>query len=510
MRKNQEDLLNGHSAPIWHAWRDRTGMPYAPVRLSYPDVYNIFDKPLHTITDAENFISTLTANKLYCFVADIMNTDNVPYVDELLDRSMRSEKPSVFPYVSRTGKIAAIRMSKSRRNGFLIPASTWKYSTGPDRRFIENIFYLFNLFGFQSTTPASLSEKVLRSTLSDDMHITRPSTIVRDTILKHNVGGRIDKAEYGAFFPVVVKYDKNKAYLYHSRLVPSPFQAPVTEIAPTLDQALSMPVGFWECELVCREQRIPAIQIDGRRPVEGEMIIRWLWSGELEDCLAAGYTLHKIRRGFSWRALSDFMCQWTDVLYGKYEYTQNEDPHIRDMIKSMMVGLPGRFLRQPEIYHLVNIREGLQDGDMPLDFLTRNKNGSYFSDYVVRAEYDNESTALSPIGSFIVAQMRREIYKKSIALEQEGLRVISTYVDCISVDGLSQSIPVSSALGDYKEQVYWNQYSEFNRFIAKKIYNGDKYTWEDDVRAPGMGEDGQERRNFWARYRQMVKDNVNP
>lgn len=508
MKRNSDDLLYGHSARLWHPWHDKPGMPYSPVRLEYPLIYNIFDKSLYSLNTVENAIETLAKNKLYCFIYDALNTNDIPYADDLLVHRDERGKADTFPYLSRTGKVAAIRVARKGKSGFFIPASTWKWTGLPDKRFIENVFYLFNLFGFQSTTPASLSEKVLRSTLHDDVHITRPSVVVRDIILNNNVGGRIDKAEYGAFYPVVVKYDKNKAYLYHSRLVPTPFQAATHEVAPSLDEAFSHAVGFWECELICRERRIPPIQVDGRSPVEGEMINRWLWTGELEDCLEAGYTLHKIKRGLSWPAVSDFMCKWSDILYTKYQYVQNEDPHIADMIKSMMLGLPGRFLKRPENYILVNIRDGLQEGDIPINYQFSGITASYFSDYVIRAEYDKESTALSPIGSYIVAQMRRELYKKQVALEEEGLRVISSYVDCVAVNGLSSNIPVSRNLGDYKEQIYWNQYTEFNRFIAKKIFNGEEYTWEDEVRAPGLEEDSPGRQDFWTRYRQMVRDNL--
>jgi hypothetical protein len=240
----------------------------------------------------------------------------------------------------------------------------------------------------------------------------------------------------------------------------------------------------------------------GLAPFEGQVIDKWLWTGELQDCLKAGYTLVEIKRGYGWTEMSNFMEQWSVILWEKYEQARNENEHLLECIKAMMVGLPGRFLRQPEIYTLVPIQEAIPGQDMPLCLNWKEPTDRHFSDYAIRPIYDKESTALSPVGSYIVAEMRRELYhlmKEEIA---HGRTIVRSYIDNYSIDGPTTLGHVGPGMGQYREKVLHHVYAEENRFRAVQV---DPYGWEEDVMvAPGFS---RERRLLFEKdYQRIVKE----
>jgi hypothetical protein len=464
------DYEQVHSAK-WHAWTDAKGMPKIPMYWQSPRISSQIG-PIYSCLDLPELISTVATKELFLLCSDILDERDFSFANELLGAK------GATPYLSRQGMIAALRLSEKRHTGYLVPAQTWKWHKEPTKELLDYLTFVFAKTNYQATTPSALSEKVLRDTLPTPHGIYRPSVMLRRDILENFPGGRIDRA-FSAWYEFVYRYDKRKAYLAKCELVPTPFHAPFIRNYPSLKDVCGYAAGFWKCEMVARDRPISPIQIESRYPVEGECFTKWLWTGELMDCLEAGYQLLSISCGYGWVAMSDFMARWADRLWGIYQEVEG-DAYLRAVLKAMMVGLPGRMLRQPETYKLVPLAER-QEGDLPLLMHWHKATDKKFSDYMIRAEYDKESTALSYIGSYIVAEMRREMYHLMLAEHQNGRKVIQSYIDCYTLNGPTTLRRVGTDVGQYKEERFMDVWAVENRLIGK-----------DDrgvivVKAPGYG-----------------------
>lgn len=495
MRDEDGQWYNKHSS-LWHPWQDKTGIRHVPCFHREEAIFSIASSdPMFHVEHLEKLLSVVSQNQLFVLCHDILNEHEFFYAHELIGH------PMATPYLSRKGNIAALRIANKRKSGFLVPEKTWNPNDIPldYSRLVENITLIFKLFGFESVTPASLSEKVLRATLPTPVRITRPNCWLRRDILENHVGGRIDCAT-PALYRKVRQFDKNKAYLFHSRYVPSPFETPIILVSPGIERAMGYAAGFWQCDVMARHATICPIQIEGRAPREGERFTCWLWSGEIQDCLECGYDVH-IRRGYGWSAMSDFMCPWSDILWQKYEQTKTfGDEHLLDIIKRMMVGVPGRFLRLPERYVLVPLSQ-IQEGDIPLLMHWRNDDERKFTDYAIRPEEDQESTALTPQGSYIVAEMRRELFHRMREEEQHGRTIVRSYIDSycvVDTDTANKSYRnIGSGLGQWKEEETWEDaYVEENRIVGRRRGNL-------DMKAPGIEKDS--RVALWKQYQRILQ-----
>jgi hypothetical protein len=248
-------------------------------------------------------------------------------------------------------------------------------------------------------------------------------------------------------------------------------------------------------------QGVQPIQLDGRGPCEGEMFTCWVWAEELRACLSHGYTCHAILCGYGYREMSDFLVCWSDTLWDYYQKTAGND-HMQLMVKAMMVGLPGRFLRSPERYELKHYTQAVK-GDIALPIKWKEGSRRTLSSWVSHPVPDMESTALSPQGSYIVAMMRNELYTLAKREELRGNALIRSYIDCMAFEYRVESMEIGTGLGEYKEKVFANVYAEENRFIGAPI---DPFGWEDvpKMRAPGYTQDMKIVE--WQRYNKLLEE----
>ncbi len=466
----------GHVS-LWHPWNDRPGR-YHPLRL-----YN----ELGSFESVESLIETVATNQYYTFVSDVMDSEEISFSEELLTHE------KCKPFISKTGSVIALKLRHGKKSGYLLPGSIWGEKHTPGEKLLKNVHTLFTLFGYEALTPASLSEKVLRATLPEYAGISRPSDMLRRALLAHSYGGRIDRKELREFYPVVYEYDMNKAYLHMSRLVPSPFSAPIGfyhgNNTRDRNRWRDFAASFLHVVLVVHGNGIHPIQVkddlgDMQTPEEGEVIDRWLWSRELEDCLEKGYTLLHIYEGYGWYEMSTFMQEWSDILWEKY--TEYKDSPIAEIIKTMMVGLPGRFLKSPESYILIHERD-VQKNDMPIILKYWQEGKEITTPWFIRAEYDLQSAQLTPIGSYTVMACRQALYRAQLEEVRKGNKLIRSYIDCYSVVApTKQPENIGVERGDWKEKVYENIYVEENRMIPADFTQ---------MKAPGYT--GKERRKLY-------------
>jgi DNA polymerase type B, organellar and viral len=497
----------GDTVKKWHPWLDKPGMHHSLALWQEQEIQQGNRTP-YVPSNAEDVIEYVGRNRLYVLCRDILDQSEFPYGDELLQHE-RSQA-----YVQKRGKIVAVQLRAGRYRGFLIPSRTWNHAV-PGPELAEDMEHLFHIFGYEAITPASLSEKVFRATLGERHTIYRPSVDLRKILLEYGEGGRIDEADEGKLYPVVYTYDIKSAYLFYARSVPTPFTPPFYHSRPDFHWILDFPVGFWQVEMLANGNGIHPVYLRDREngdrcgkrfPKHGERFIKWMWSGEIRDCIEKGYTLLHCERGYRWAELSDCMAPWSDILWNAYSSVSCET--LKSIIKSMWVGLPGRFLKQPYVYNLID-QEHVRSGDVPVaanwfhfaqnwENIDPSNPPKFLTNWYVRAEYDKESTALTPIGAYIISECRREIYRLQLEEEKKGNILLGSYVDSVSFAKRAMSFlhRIGASPGDLKEEISVDGWREMNQFIRQT----DGFL---DVRAPGIS--GEKRAMLLQKYREICE-----
>ena len=476
-------MREGHVS-IWHPWLDKPGQRHTPVLWNRENYSGNIERTIEHVATFQEYV----------FCNDILDPLEIP--TELIQATAPRNR-----YLSRTGKVVALRVASKRKSGFFIPASVWCHKKEPDGELIRRVNRIFEIFGYEAISPSSLSEKILRSTLPEKTCISRPSHMLRSVFMEHGRSGRIDQVKEPRYFERLRQLDENKSYLFHSEIVPSPFRAPVYvfygERGYQDGRYNSYVTAYIHCKLSAHVSGISPIQVKGQdgtwySPEENETIDTWLWREELDDCLEAGYTLEHVEEFYGWKSFSTFMQQWANILYEKYE--QEEDEKVQDIIKQMMVGLPGRFLKSPESYLLVH-RDEYQRGDIPI-LANWKEGGEITTPWFLRAEFDLQSVQLTPVGDYIKMKARQELYHKMKEEEKHGHEVINSYIDCYTVNehydihasrihnqrNKNAYRNIGKKPGQWKEKVYKALWVIDNQIIPENIQQ---------MRAPGFT--GEER-----------------
>jgi hypothetical protein len=493
-RRAMGDIAHDGHVAQWHQWNDTPHMRYMPTRweASTSSIFTQSAVPLFQCADVQGLIETVSHHELFCVCYDLLSGKDIFSVDDLLGDARST------PYLTKAGKVPALRVSSRHKSGFLIPASTWLWQEQPDRELIETLTWLFKRVGYQSTTPPSLSEKLLRSTLPEVLHISRPSIGVRRVFFEEGTQARIDKAEV-AFYEEVFAHDENKAYLYHSRSVPSPFMAPIYLYRPLFTELAHYPTFFVQVDMVVRHVSIAPFLVEGKPPQEtGEVLTRWLWKEELEDCLEAGYKLVAIHGGYAFREMSGFMEEWAGYLWELLIDAKQYSDYAAKIVKAMMVGVPGRFLREPKRYELVPVQDA-QEGDIPIHLKWSKEGDKLFSDYVAHPVYDREATALTPVGDYIKMQCARELYHRMRDEQRFGNKVIKSYVDNYVTAFASKLGNFGAGIGQWKTKRYKHVIAD-----GTKLIGWNTQTQENEMIAPGCS--GEARIKLWQKYYKVLAE----
>jgi len=444
---------------------------------------------LFTPDSIDSLAQFVAQEHLFLFAHDLLRASEFPLgLNRLLGITT--------PYISGADHLIALQCTKKHGKGYIIQGSTWKWEAVPNIDMLEKLAYIFARFGFQATTPASLSEKVLRHHLPPTLRISRPSVMVRTAILDNQKGGRIDESLSHTLWQSMYQYDRVKAYPAESQLTPSPYTAPRFCVSPSLEQVMGFITGYWQVTLVAVETPISPLLLDGKVPVHGESFTGWFWTEEIADALEAGYQLVEIACGYGWRELSNWLVPWIDTLLA--EFQRASDPYVEAVIKSMMVALPGRFLRKPEKLTLVPLADAHPPLDKILCFRHTSDIDLFISEWAVHPTYDKESTALSYIGSYIVMKQRQELYHRMRDEHRAGNVVIRSYIDMFATARPTRYPELlGTGLGMYKERVYGLTLTESNRFVGMNAETGLL-----DMCAPGMHDapSASERLAFYQRY----------
>jgi len=203
-----------------------------------------------------------------------------------------------------------------------------------------------------------------------------------------------------------------------------------------------------------------------------------------------------VYEGYGWYEMSTFLQEWSDILWEKY--TEVRDEPIAEIIKTMMVGLPGRFLKSPESYTLIHERD-VQKDDMPIILKYWQEGKQITTPWFIRAEYNLQSAQLTPIGSYIVMACRQALYKAQLEEHRKGNQLIRSYIDCYSVVlPTTQPDSIGIERGQWKEKIVENVYVEENRMIPANIT---------EMKAPGVT--GKERQKLHETYFQSGETTAN-
>lgn len=461
----------GHVS-LWHPWQDKPGLRHELA---------LFSDYAHLSVD--EIVKEIGNGRKYAICTDILNSREV---DASLIRDRRTE-----PYLSRTGSLAGLRVRSGRWSGFLIPGIQWGEQSNPTKDTLNNIQSIFSLFNREAITPSSLSEKVLRGTLPGKLYISRPSVPLRTAILGNRSIARVMIQRRGIKSDEAYEYDYNKKYLsVAAKGVPSPFISPVRFYHSDIWQ--DMPVSFMKVRVKAPEsiKGIQPIQIRDmslcRNAREGESWDTWVWNGKVQDCMEAGYAV-EVLEGYSWFQVSNFMSSWADILYTACEKYREES--FYPILKQMCQGLPGRFLKAPEIYTLVH-RSEFEGGDVPL---TANWQGSDspMSEWFMRVDKESdkarEQAQLTPVGDYIVCEAERDIYHAAIAEQKQGNKILRIYVDSLTVAEPATVLEVGTEKGQFKVTKYTQVKVISNRFIGYIAGKGEV------VKAPGYARNSRER-----------------
>lgn len=486
-RATGDVVHDGHVAQ-WHRWQEQPNLRYMPTYWQAPNaIFTQLSVPSFRAENLQELIETVAKNELFLLADNLLNQNEFSYADDLLGHEC------AVPYLTSNGTLPALRVRHKRKSGFLVSAATWLWTHDLSERLVRELEFIFNLFGFQATTPASLSEKEARKTLPDKLHISKPALGLLNTFLAHPTVARIDKALL-AFYERAYCYDENKAYLFHSRRVPSPYLAPVYLYCPALSELDHFPTYRVLCDIVVAPTSIAPVLVDGKNPeCMGEVLSRWLWREELEDCLDAGYKLVAIHGGYGFREMSGFLEKWIESLWEKYLRCETE--WQRKVLKRMMHGVPGRFLTKPYKYTLTPFEQA-QKGDIPIKL--SGKQGKVFSNWVARPEYDRGSSSLIQIGDYIKMQASRDLYHRMLAETRAGNTVIKSYIDMYATVLPTMVGDLGTQAGQWKEKRYQNIIADGTKWIG-----WNEEINENEMKAPGSAK--QARIALWQRYYSLLE-----
>src|SRR5712691_5791555 len=108
--------------PLWHPWTDKPGQRHT---LTLWNNGSIGDIPLESI---EELIELVARQQLYVFCNDVMDEQEFTCSSSLL------QHPKSEAYISRTGKVIALKLRNKRKSGFLIPSNVWGFSGKSQQR----------------------------------------------------------------------------------------------------------------------------------------------------------------------------------------------------------------------------------------------------------------------------------------------------------------------------------------------------------------------------------------
>lgn len=475
------DKPQRESVSLWHPWQEKEGCTHT---LSLFREFNF--------SSVEEIISTISRGKYYALCTDILSSREVP------DSLVRNK--SCEPYLSRNGYVTALRIKGKKGSGFLIPGIQWGCSSHPTQETINNIQSIFSIFNREAVSPSSLSEKILRATLPDKLCISRPSVALRKSILDNRSQARILKQGVGVKSEEAFEYDKIKAYLAIAASgVPSPFSSPLRFFHS--DAWQRFPLSWMRIKGVAhtKSQSIQPLLIkEGsicREAYDNEEFDTWVWTDKMHDCIAAGYTLEVIE-GYAFAEKSTFMAQWADILFNACEKYKEDD--FYPILKQMTQGLPGRFLKAPEVYTLVHLseissKELREKTVIPISpnwTEDESPQGNWFMRVDKESEQARETAQLTPIGDYIVSECERQIYLATLEEQRAGNRVIRIYIDSITTTEEAKSLSVGKKAGDFKVKKYFKAIVKENRFI------GYLETGERVLKAPSFKMNSPERKRL--------------
>lgn len=419
---------------------------------------------------------TLVSQSIDCYFSGVYDDyTGFPY----LDMCLHDDNANVL--CSHTGGIVAVAftyLSFARRTGNVCFATTWGHRN-PSQIFLNSLRRLFDTYRVgDHPTPGSLGDRGLVLKMKEQsMRVHRPNNMMRNMLLKYNIGGRadFDILYQNKVFEELFEEDRNSGYPAECEEVMDPGET-VVRILGDVHNYENPFTYFVECEVskdiipfndVIQRSVIPEFGM-GPLPIREEGRIWYpeygywksaYWKEEIELAREQGWTV-KTGNGYLFRHGSPFMKEWAHDLYklihdfkdSTNEVTQIEDHIAGGMSKLVPLALVGRFGRKPEKIEVVpeNLK---QEGDRPvLDYFSAMP---IADEWYIHVSPDKDMNALTQIYHYVLMKMRVALFKRMQQHIAYGNEVVGTNYDAIYLTKPSQLL-LGTGLGEWKQKCLHN------------------------------------------------------
>lgn len=376
----------------------------------------------------------------------------------ILYRALTDRGASVI-YSPKRG-LMGYRFTKGRKHGALLGMGAWGPYDGQTVRFLSHLRLLSDRCGLGDyDTAGALGAASLARFWSEQQlpYQLRLCDGLTEALNRYQIGGRAEApglAGVGECVPYATELDLSSAYptavarglpagriCYHNREPQHSDRAAV--------------FGIWRIRVHGLIETSPVPWRDWG--VDGNPLLWCLtpdmeeweyagWLDEIEALRASGQANADWLYGWSWPRLDSMLAPWVDELGDLRQQCEHEGmPEIAKLVKLAANAAIGRWGMAPEQYSLVpDAEHDLSLGDLPLQVedgsLVECLTGAW-----VRLVSD-EARYATPYHwcSYVRMAVRMELWRRQVAIQRAGGRVIQTNFDAVWVAGGEPIVPMTA------------------------------------------------------------------
>lgn len=346
--------------------------------------------------------------------------------------------------------VASLYIQKGRQRVWIVAARTWDTPTATPT-FLAYLSTLFNLCGVGvRPTPGSLGQAIMRECWRDEKRrwVSRPLNHIRQTLLKHVVGGRVDyfvtpKKRFqkvfetdlsGAYASVcdrlpggaAVAFCGNPPHYLYTYFVESTVRVP----APNLSA-----FGIFA---------IPSAAGNEYPNEPGEYHV-WLWKEEVDLCRRNGWLVIE-HGGWGWMRWETGLSVWAQRMYLLRVQAQAIDSTLSAWIKQATVAAIGRFGMPLWSWMLLKETDPrVQNGDMAL------LDGLEETGWALHRLIDGNSNHLTHWYSYILMRARLVLRARMLWEYHRGNDIFMSNYDALYCRLPADPLTLGEGLGNWKQ-----------------------------------------------------------